>query len=256
MKYKTQIKYCLIIVFTMFYNFTNAQQELYKEAFFVKNQDTLKYRIMLPENFSEEKEYPIVLFLHGSGERGSDNAKQLINGGNLFTNETNRGAFPAIVIFPQCSQNDYWANADVDRSTKPITLTFPISKPPTKALSLVMLLMEDMVAKPYVNGQKVYIGGLSMGGMGTFEMLYRKPDMFAAAFAICGGGNPEGAKAYAKNTELWVFHGAKDDVVDPQLSINMVSAYLKAGGKPNVTIYADDNHNSWDSAFAEPELLT
>ncbi|HMC01708.1 MAG TPA: hypothetical protein VKN14_11800, partial [Flavobacteriaceae bacterium] len=90
---------------------------------------------------------------------------------------------------------------------------------------------------------------------GTFEILYRKPDMFTAAFAICGAGNPETVKTYANKTELWVFHGAKDDVTNPQFSIDMVSAYLKAGGNPNFTLYADDNHNSWDSAFAEPELL-
>ena len=94
-----------------------------------------------------------------------------------------------------------------------------------------------------------------MGGMGTFEILYRKPETFAAAFAICGGGNAETVSKYASNTPLWVFHGAKDDLVDPQLSIAMVSADLKAGGKPNFNLYADANHNSWDSAFAEPQLL-
>ena len=230
--------------------------EAFSKEIFIHKNDTLKYRLLLPKDFSESKQYPIVLFLHGAGERGSDNTKQLTHGSKLFADPMNRGAFPAIVIFPQCPQEDYWANATVDRSTKPISLTFPLNAPPTKALNLSMLLMEEFLSKPYVNKQKIYIGGLSMGGMGTFEMLYRKPNMFAAAFAICGGGNPEGVKEYANQTELWVFHGAKDDVVDPQLSVHMVSAYLKAGGKPNCTLYADDNHNSWDSAFAEPQLLT
>ncbi|MEN3324977.1 alpha/beta hydrolase-fold protein [Mariniflexile soesokkakense] len=231
-------------------------QKLYNEAFFVKDKDTLRYRVLLPKDFSESKQYPVVLFLHGAGERGNDNTKQLAHGSKLFTDEMHRGAFPAIVVFPQCPQNDYWSNATIDRSTKPISLVYPLNTSPTKALNLVMLLMEDYLKKPFVNTEKVYIGGLSMGGMGTFEMLYRKPDTYAAAFAICGGGNPETVKDYANKTELWVFHGAKDDVVDPQLSISMVSAYLEAGGKPNFTLYADDNHNSWDSAFSEPELLT
>lgn len=233
-----------------------AQQELYEAQSFINNVDTLNYRIMYPKYFSEEKQYPLILFLHGAGERGSNNASQLVHGSKLFAEEINRGAFPALVIFPQCPQNDYWSNATIDRSTKPISLVYPQNASPTKALNLVMLLMDDYLNKPFVNKEKVYIGGLSMGGMGTFEMLYRRPDTFAAAFTICGGGNPETVKAYANNTELWVFHGAKDDVVDPQLSINMVSAYLKAGGKPNFTLYADDNHNSWGSAFAEPKLLT
>lgn len=245
---------CYLLLFVV--NVITAQQNLFKESIYVKGKDTLKYQILLPEDFSESKQYPVVLFLHGAGERGTDNLKQLTHGSKLFTNPINRGAFPAIVIFPQCPQTDYWANATVDRSTKPITLTFPLNAPPTKALSLVMSLMDSFLEKAYVNAKKVYIGGLSMGAMGTFEMLYRKPNVFAAAFAICGGGNPEGVKSYANTTDLWVFHGAKDDVVDPQLSVNMVSAYLKAGGKPNVSIYADDNHNSWDSAFAEPTLLT
>ncbi len=180
----------------------------------------------------------------------------MVHGSKLFTDESNRENFPAIIIFPQCPKNDYWAKTNVDRSTKPISRNFPLNIGSTKALNLVMELMDDLTSKPFVNKSKVYIGGLSMGGMGTFEIVYRKPDMFAAAFAICGGGNPKSVKAYAKTTALWVFHGAKDDVVDPQLSIDMVSAYLKAGGKPNFNLYADDNHNSWDSAFAEPDLLS
>jgi predicted peptidase len=230
--------------------------DLFKYEKFINKADTLQYRVMFPENFSEDKQYPIVLFLHGAGERGSDNKKQLVHGSKLFLDKMNRGAFPAIVIFPQCPQNDYWANATVDRSTKPITLKYPLDLPPTKTLSLVIELMEKYTNEPFVDKDKIYVGGLSMGGMGTFEILYRKPDMFAAAFAICGGGNPEAVKEYANKTELWVFHGAKDDVVNPQLSVSMVSAYLDAGGKPNFTLYADDNHNSWDSTFAEPELLT
>jgi predicted peptidase len=212
--------------------------------------------MLLPKFFSKDKQYPLVLFLHGAGERGNDNNSQLIHGSKLFTNEINRDSFPAIVIFPQCSKNDYWANLMVDRSTKPISREFPLDVEPTKALNLVMKLMDDMTNKSFVNRSQVYVGGLSMGGMGTFEILYRKPYMFAAAFAICGGGNPEAAKTYADKTALWVFHGAKDDVVEPHLSIDMVSAILKEGGFPKFTLYDFANHNSWDPAFEEPELLS
>ena len=109
--------------------------------------------------------------------------------------------------------------------------------------------------KPFINKQKVYVGGLSMGGMGTFEIVYRKPNLFAAAFSICGAGNPKATKEYAKTTHFWVFHGANDNVVNPRLSVKMVDGILENGGKPNFTLYGKDNHNSWDSAFAEPELL-
>ena len=230
--------------------------DLYKHKMFVSNNDTLRYRMLLPKDFTKDKQYPLVLFLHGSGERGIDNKTQLVHGSKLFTDENNRKNFPVIVIFPQCPKNDYWANTTVDRSTKTISRKFPLDVEPTESLNLVMELMDDLTSKPIVNESKVYVGGLSMGGMGTFEILYRKPDMFAAAFAICGGGNPEAVKTYSNKTDLWVFHGAKDDVVDPQLSIDMVTAYIKAGGKPNFTLYSNDNHNSWDSAFAEPDLLS
>lgn len=230
-------------------------QELYSKELFVNGNDTLRYRMLLPKNFDETKQYPTVLFLHGAGERGNDNTKQLTHGSKLFTDEMNRGAFPAIVVFPQCPKNDFWANATVDRSTKPIKLEFPLDIEATKSLDLVMQLMDNMIAKPYTDGFRIYVGGLSMGGMGTFEILYRKPEMFTAAFTICGAGNPDATEKYAKSTPLWVFHGANDDVVNPQSSVNMVNGLLKYGGKPNFTLYAKDNHNSWDSAFAEPNLL-
>ena len=246
----------LVVLLLLFFSgITNAQQELFKHEVFVSNNDTLKFRILLPKDFSLDQQYPLVLFLHGAGERGNDNISQLIHGSKLFADETNRETYPAIVIFPQCPREDYWSNATVDRSTKPISLTYPLDAPPTTSMKMVIELMDHMSKKEYVKSEQIYVGGLSMGGMGTFEILYRRPEMFAAAFAICGGGNPEGVKEYANKTDLWVFHGAKDDVVNPQLSIDMVSAYLKAGGKPNFTLYADDNHNSWDSAFAEPKLL-
>lgn len=228
-------------------------QEHYLEEDFISGEDTLNYRLLLPKNFDESKQYPVVLFLHGAGERGSDNAKQLVHGSELFykTSDT----FPAIVIFPQCPQNDYWVNATVDRSTTPLSLNFPLDVAPTKSMTLVMALLDEMLAKPYTNTNEMYVGGLSMGGMGTFEILYRKPEVFAAAFAICGAGNAEATKAYATTVPMWIFHGAKDNVVAPQESVDMVSGILKYGGTPNFSLYAKDNHNSWDSAFAEPELI-
>ncbi len=233
-----------------------AQDNLYKEQLFIKDKDTLQYRIMYPKSFSEEKQYPIVLFLHGAGERGNDNKKQLVHGSSLFLSEKARDSFPAIVIFPQCPKTDYWSKVDVDRSKNPIGLNFKYEDGPTIAMSLVMDLMDQTVSNSYAKKDQVYVMGLSMGGMGTFEIIYRKPEMFAAAITICGGGNPASVTNYAKTLPLWVFHGAKDNVVDPQLSINMVSAILNEGGFPKFTLYDFANHNSWDPTFAEDNLLT
>lgn len=250
------LKRLFVFFFLLIIGTINAQHELYKEKIFVKDTDTLNYRIMYPEKFSEEKQYPVVLFLHGAGERGDDNKKQLVHGSNLFANKTNRGAFPAIVIFPQCPKNVAWSNVDVQQTTTGRKFVFPKDKEASRPMQLVIDLMQNVTSKVYVNKDKVYVGGLSMGGMGTFEILSRQPDMFAAAFVICGDGNAELTKNYAKKVELWIFHGANDDVVDPKGSVKLVNAILENGGKPNFTLYADANHNSWDSAFAEPKLLT
>lgn len=232
----------------------NAQgKDFFQKEQFIKNNDTLKYRILYPRDFSEEKEYPLVLFLHGAGERGNDNQAQLTHGSDLFLK--NQEAFPAIVVFPQAPKEDYWANVDVKRDTIPFQFNFKNTEPSTTSLQLVMELMEEMTARNYVNTNQVYVGGLSMGGMGTYEILYKKPDLFAAAFAICGGADPEIAKEYPQGFNIWIFHGQKDDVVLPKYSEAMARAINHYGGNAKVSLYPDDNHNSWDSALAEPNLL-
>ena len=251
---KVKIKSLLICLLIMLGTFKlSAQESPFSKEHFIKEGDTLQYRMLLPKDFSPSKSYPLMLFLHGAGERGEDNQKQLTHGSEIFIK--NRESFPAIVVFPQCPPQDYWANANVDRSTKPITLTFPKDIAPTKSLSLVMQLLDTMLDKNFVNKNQIYVGGLSMGGMGTFEILFRRPETFAAAIAICGAGNPDSAEVYAKKVPMWIFHGANDDVVNPLSSVDMVSGILKYGGKPNFSLFAKDNHNSWDSTFAEPKLL-
>ena len=103
---------------------------------------------------------------------------------------------------------------------------------------------------------QIYVGGLSMGGMGTFEIVSRRPDLFAAAIAICGGAHPARAKTIAGNVPMWIFHGAQDNVVLPSYSTDMVIAIRKLGGTANYTLYKDANHGSWNNAFAEPELIS
>tara|TARA_R110000765_G_scaffold170051_1_gene274989 strand:- start:319 stop:1101 length:783 start_codon:yes stop_codon:yes gene_type:complete len=248
---KIGIQLCfLIVTFHVF-----AQQEIYQKSTFVKDNDSLQYRIMYPKDFSEDMQYPVVFFLHGAGERGNDNEKQLTHGSSLFSKVENFEKFPAIVIFPQCPTLDYWSNAKVNRKKRPVSLKFKNHRKPTKALRLVMDLVEETIEKTYIKKDQVYVMGLSMGGMGTYEILYRKPELFAAAIAICGGGKPKSAKKYALKVPLWAFHGAKDNVVDPILSVKMVAGLLKYGGHPQFTLYEEANHNSWDPAFDEPDLL-
>ncbi len=221
---------------------------------FKRDEGNLNYRILYPENFDPSNSYPVVFFLHGAGERGNDNEKQLVHGSKLFLSAEFRKQYPAVIIFPQCPKEDYWANVKVDRSTMPIGLKFKKGGKPTQAMLLAITLLDSIVGLDYSIDEQIYLGGLSMGGMGTFEMLSRRPDTFAAAFAICGGGHPGNVEKFSK-TPMWVFHGSQDNVVKPEYSTQMVLAMQKAGGKVRYTLYPDANHNSWDPAFSEKELI-
>lgn len=229
----------------------------FKKASFQDNNFTLPYRILYPKEFDVNKSYPLLLFLHGAGERGSDNEKQLTHGSSLFLNAQNREDFPAILVFPQCPEKDYWSNVNIkmDASGSRV-FDFSPKGAPTVAMSGVINLMDSLINMNTVDKDRVYVGGLSMGGMGTFEIVKRRPNIFAAAFPICGGGNPKGVKKYAKKVSFWVFHGAEDDVVLPEHSEKMVKAIKKKKGEVKFSLYPEANHNSWDGAFSEPELLS
>lgn len=231
--------------------------ELYQSKSFIFKGDTLPYRILYPENFDPAKKYPLLLVLHGVGERGNNNTAQLAHGGDVFIKPAMRSRFPAIVVFPQCPVNSYWANVDIrtDAATQRRSFNFRKGGKPTKAMSLLLSLLHQLRRRQDIDKSQVYVGGLSMGGMGTLETLRRKPQYFAAAFSICGGDNPANAKKYARKVPLWFFHGGKDDVVTPDHSVTMVAAVKEAGGNPKFTLYPNDKHNSWDDAFAEPNLL-
>jgi predicted peptidase len=232
-----------------------GQLSFEKEVFKNGNGELL-YRIQYPKNFSANKTYPLVLFLHGAGERGDDNEKQLVHGSTLFINEENRSKYPAIVVFPQCPMEGYWASVERTRNVYgEQQFNFDNSNAPTQSMQSLLSMMDSLAVLPFVDQQRIYVMGLSMGGMGTFEIVGRRSDLFAAAIPICGGGDPKDTSSYSNKTKFWIFHGAKDDVVFPQHSVNMAYALNKAGATPRFTLYKNANHNSWDYAFDEPHLL-
>ncbi len=220
---------------------------------FAQKSDTLNYRIIKPEDWDVSQKYPLVIFLHGSGERGGDNEAQLTHGADLFA--ANRNKVPAFVVFPQCMAGDYWAVENVEQLANGRIFTFPEREKMNTSLGLVYLLIDSLQSLYPVDASRIYVMGMSMGGKGTYELVSRRPDTFAAAIAICGGGNEAAAAKYATKTPFWVFHGEQDDVVPPALSVAMARALAKAGGNPKLTLYPDANHNSWDRAFSEPDLL-
>ncbi|MGE0079030.1 MAG: prolyl oligopeptidase family serine peptidase [Bacteroidales bacterium] len=237
----------------------NAQEDitkLYQEKVFSKNGYALPYRIMYPKNFNPKQKYPIIFVLHGSGERGSDNLKQLTHGASMFASDSVRDKFPAIIVFPQCEADGYWANVKKNQDDKGFTSFqfFPEEKS-TKSMEQLIKLVKKLSHEKYVDRKRVYVGGLSMGGMGTFEIISREPKIFAAAFPICGGSDPKAVKKYSKKINIWIFHGEMDDIVSPEYSKAMYQAIQANGNNVKITLYPNTNHNSWDKAFKEPELL-
>jgi predicted peptidase len=239
--------------------FVTAQNSLTFEKKMFTSASTgfiLPYQILYPANYDQTKKYPLVLFLHGAGERGSDNEKQLVHGSKLFLDSINRLTYPAIVIFPQCASESYWGTVDVDRTKTPLTLVFDYSRPIMPPLQAAIELVEQTIASGAVDPARVYITGLSMGGMGTFEAVYRYPKLFAAAVPICGGADVTAYDKRVAKIPFRVFHGADDAVVHVSNSRDIVAKLKTLKVSVAYIEYPGVNHNSWDNAFAEPDYLS
>jgi predicted peptidase len=207
----------------------------------------LPYRLLQPENYDPEKKYPLVVFLHGAGERGGDNELQMIHGVKTFAEAPYRKKYPCFVIAPQCSNKDRWVEVDWNADTH----TTP--KRPSEPMGLLLELIPALQKEFSIDPKRLYVSGLSMGGYGTWDLIIRKPDWFAAAAPVCGGGDETQAEKIAK-VPVWVFHGAQDGAVKVARSRNMVAALEKAGGKPKYKEYPDVGHDSWNPTYKDPEF--
>jgi predicted peptidase len=207
----------------------------------------LLYRLLKPQNYDSLKKYPLVLFLHGAGERGDDNQAQLKWGCEEFASDANRSQHPCFVVVPQCPEGEQWV--DVPWSSD----SHAMPEKPTAALRRSLELIESLQREFSIDPDRLYITGLSMGGYGVWDAIQRHPDRFAAAAPVCSGGDPQYAKAIA-HVPVWAFHGAKDTVVKPHRSREMVEAIRAAGGEAKYTEYPDAAHNSWSATYANPEL--
>ena len=237
----------LFLILFLNVNLNSQELDLYEQKIFVIENDTLNYRILKPLNYDSTKQYPVHLFLHGAGERGNDNVSQLVHGSKLFLKKESREKYNSWVIFPQAPKYDWWGYKD------PYKLNYNVKE--SKAMSLVVKLMDNFSKRNDVNQNKIYVSGLSMGGMGTFVILNLRPDMFAAATPICGDGDPNSVNNYAKKIPIWIFHGSDDKVVSPKKSLKMANAIIDAGGSPKITFYENVGHDSWNNAFAEEDFL-
>jgi len=215
--------------------------------------DSLLYRMLEPRvSFASCSDttikYPLVLFLHGAGERGNDNEKQLIHGAKIFVNQANLINFPCFAIAPQCPENYRWAETDwtLASHTLPEEISFPAK--------LTMELIDEIIKNYPIDTSRIYITGLSMGGFGTWDLISRFPEKFAAAIPICGGADLKYAPT-VKNIPIWAFHGAKDKLVKVSRTRNMIFLIRKEGGKPKYTEYPSLGHFSWNAAYSTKNLL-
>jgi predicted peptidase len=246
----TSLKLLLTIFCCGFIYSGYSQSSLFSfEKFISEKGDTLKYRELFPD-YDTIRKYPLVIFLHGSGERGNDNEAQLKWGVKNFATDQNMKLHPSFVIAPQCPENSNWANFSSNKNSSNILL----EKSPSKPMELLIALIHEFIKKFPVDTNRIYITGLSMGGFGTFDAIERYPDLFAAAVPVCGGGDASLA-ASIKNVPIWIFHGAEDAAVDPSFSLNMIEALRKVGAHPGYTQYPEVGHFSWIAAYSDPLMI-
>jgi predicted peptidase len=201
------------------------------------------YLLFLPKDYaaSPEKRWPLILFLHGAGERGTNVWTVDIHGPAKYI--ADHPDFPFILVSPQCPLDQSWSN------------------------ETLLGLLDDVMARYRVDPQRVYLTGLSMGGYGTWSLAAAYPERFAAAVPICGGGNlidvllsqrgftSPGRRAALKGLPIWAFHGGKDDVVPPAESERMIQAMkLLGASEAKLTIYPEASHNSWEQTYTNADL--
>lgn len=218
--------------------------------------DSLPYRLLKPDSVVPRQRYPLVLFLHGAGERGGDNRAQLRHGATLFADSDARRQFPAYVLFPQCPADDFWPA--VLRTDHFAGGSNPFPGPGygmSRALRLADELTEQTIARYPIDTGRVYVVGLSMGGMGVFDWVCRRPERFAAAVAICGGVNVCRLEPLRTRTRFRVFHGDADPVVPVRFSREAVGALRRAGVEVEYVELSGVGHGSWYAAFRRPDFL-
>lgn len=211
---------------------------------------TYKYQVFVPENWSAKQAWPVVLFLHGAGERGDDGLSQT-EVGIATAIRLDRSRFPAIVVMPQCRKGVWWTDSPLE--------------------AVAMRALEEATKEFHGDTRRTYLTGLSMGGYGTWALAGKYPGRFAAIAPICGGVlKPEKARAQSADdsapykeaaakigskTPVWIFHGDADEAVPVSESRRMNEVMRALGGDVHYTEYPGVGHNAWDKAYGDPELM-
>ncbi len=209
----------------------------------------LKYQLLRPAGYQAEGEekYPLVVFMHGAGERGSDNRAQLKHGMREFASDKIMKKHPAFVLAPQVPAGQQWVN--VPWSAK----QHAMPAQPSTSMKLTHELIAKLQKEYRIDPRRIYVTGLSMGGFGAWDAASRWPELFAACAPICGGGDVAQAAKF-KKVPVWAFHGSADNAVKVSRSRDMIAALKSAGAEPRYTEYEGVGHNSWSRAYGTGEL--
>lgn len=229
------MKRFIVLIFCSFLCLT-AQTQSQQALQFSKTKTTsisaeYSYLLYIPSNrdFDENGKSPLIIFLHGAGERGDSIDLVKVHGPPKIV-ETNK-EFPFAVLSPQCAANSWWEADKLD------------------------MLIDEVIQQNDIDESRIYLTGLSMGGYGTWDLAQLRPDRFAAIAPICGGSRMNAFRAsLLKNVPTWAFHGAMDSVVPVEASSRIVKALKNAGGNVKYTIYPMAGHDSWTETYNNPKL--
>ncbi|MEX0668926.1 MAG: PHB depolymerase family esterase [Pirellulales bacterium] len=208
-----------------------------------------RFRLLRPPVGGPATKYPVVLFLHGAGERGSDNTKQLNYLPTWMAEPGLRQQHPCFVVAPQCRENHKWVDIDWSESKSSRQ-----TAEPSADLAAAVAALDSVLKSEPVDPNRIYLTGLSMGGYGTWDLAARMPDRFAALLPICGGGDETTAPRIAQ-LPIWCFHGDADNAVPVERSRQMIAAVKAAGGKPRYSELQGVGHDSWTPAYRDPAVL-
>ena len=213
---------------------------------------SLVYRLFVPKNYQAAKKYPLMLTLHGAGERGINNTSQLLHDfNNMWADDTIQNPNPCFVVAPQCPADSQWVNTPWANGSYSLDKV-AISEP----MKTVVAILDSLGREFNIDADRIYVSGISMGGFGTWFMAMKYPDRFAAAVPVCGGADPKKAPLVSK-LPIWTFHAEDDGVVPVAGTREMVAALKTAGSSVKYTEYPKAlgyNHQSWVPAGKTPEL--
>jgi len=216
----------------------------FRKEVYTNGKSQLGYRLYVPLGYDKNRQYPLILWLHGREARGSDNQKQLTKQDQLATHFWIRKdvqlSFPVFVVVPQCPMGEQWSDPD--------------SNQPGKALQLTLEALAKLRTRYSIDPDRIYIGGQAMGGLGVYSLLQSYLKTWAGAVVISAYDNFTDVHAVA-TVPLWVFQGDQDNSVPVDIVRQMIGQVKKANGNVRYTEYHKAGHDVWNQAFADPELL-